>query len=72
MNDHGYKREIRVRVRATGQVLDMAPDAARAMISGGTAEEVKASVRPETMTLGRAETAVAPAQQSVLKPRGRK
>lgn len=31
---------IRVRVRESGQVLDMVPDVARAMIAGGTAVSV--------------------------------
>jgi hypothetical protein len=54
-----------IRIRATGQVTEMAPHVATAMILGGTAEEVKSAkgLRLETMTLpGGFETAVAPAQ----------
>jgi hypothetical protein len=72
-NATGYQRAIRIRVRATGQVIEMVPDVARAMILGGTAEEVKST--PETMTLAGAETAVAPPQPASRKPilaRGRK
>lgn len=51
---------MKVRIRATGQVLDMIPAAARAMVNGGTAEEVKSS---ESMAVApNAERAVAPAQ----------
>ena len=41
---------IRVRIKATGQVLDMVPTVARAMIAGGTAEPVK-NDSVETATL---------------------
>jgi hypothetical protein len=52
-------RMVRVRVKETGQVLDMVPDVARAMILGGTAEEVKPvtekkvslDTRPESMAV---------------------
>jgi hypothetical protein len=73
-NDSDYQREIRIRVRSTGQVIDMAPAPARAMILGGTAEEVTelSSRKPETMAMGGGETAVAPAQSPSQKPRGRK
>lgn len=50
---------IRVRVKATRQVLDMVPDVARRMIAGGTAEEVS---QVENMTRAVAERAIAPAQ----------
>lgn len=54
---------IRVRVKHTGQVVDMVPDVARRMIAGGTAERVSATGAPiESMTLGEARTAVAPQQ----------
>lgn len=54
----------RVRIRATGQVTDMLPDVARAMILGGTAEEVKS----ESMAVSpQAERAVAPAQSGPTK-----
>ena len=57
----------KVRIRATGQVLDMVPDVARAMINGGTAEEVKKSV--ESMAVaGGAERAVAAAHSPERKP----
>jgi hypothetical protein len=56
---------IRVRIRATGQVLDMAPAPARAMILGRTAEEVPSS---ESMAVAPiAERAVAPAQAGAAK-----
>jgi hypothetical protein len=52
---------IKIRIRATGQVTDMVPAVARAMILGGTAEEVK--TRPESMAVEPvSERAVAPAQ----------
>lgn len=35
-----WTREIRVRIKASGQVLEMAPIAARALLNGGTAELV--------------------------------
>lgn len=54
---------VRVRVKATGQVLDMIPDVARRMIAGGTAEAIANSGTPiESMTLAQAQTAVAPQQ----------
>jgi hypothetical protein len=57
---------VRVRIKATGQVLDIIPDVARRMIAGRTAEEVSATVVSqapiESMTLGQAQTAVAPQQ----------
>ena len=67
MKDAGYQRAIKVRVRETGQVLDMVPAVARAMILGGTAEEVKP--QPETMAMAGGETAVAPAQHPAHKSR---
>jgi hypothetical protein len=61
-----FMQMMRVRVKATRQVLDMVPDVARRMIAGGTAEEVSAtegSRAPiESMTHGQAQTAVAPQQ----------
>ena len=65
-------RYATIRIRATGQVTEMVPDAARAMINSGMAEDVGSSDRPDTMALGRAETAVAAAQHPSNKPRGRK
>jgi hypothetical protein len=57
-------RMIRVRIKASGQVLEMAPHPARAMILGGTAEEVKS----ESMAVAPAvECAVAPAQAEPAK-----
>lgn len=63
---------VRVRIRATGQVLEMVPDVAAAMITGGTAERVDkhnlslAEVVPiviETMTVdNEAEHTVAGSQ----------
>lgn len=37
----GERTYIRVKIRGTGQVLDMVPDRALAMIAGGTAERVE-------------------------------
>jgi hypothetical protein len=55
---------IQVRIRATGQVTEMAPHPARAMINSGIAEEVK----PESMAVEpAAERAVAPAQDGPTK-----
>jgi hypothetical protein len=59
---------IRVRIKASRQVLDMVPNVARAMILGGTAEEVKSSSQPETMSVATtSERAVAPAQSPAKK-----
>lgn len=59
---------IRVRIKETGQVQDMIPAVATAMILGGTADRV--DTQTESMTLApAAETAVAPAQAG---PRKRK
>jgi hypothetical protein len=55
---------MRIRIKATGQVTEMVPAVARAMILGGTAEEVKLR-SVENMSLAAAgERAVAPAQSS--------
>jgi hypothetical protein len=48
----------KVRIRATGQIVELIPRVAEAMLSGGTAEEVVET----TMVNPREETAVAPAQ----------
>jgi hypothetical protein len=54
-----------IRIKATGQVTEMVPDVARAMILGGMAEEVKTT---ESMAVGnQAEHAVAPAQSGPFK-----
>lgn len=59
----GYKL---IRIRSTGQVTEMVPDVARAMITSGMAEEVKA--QPESMAVDPAgERAVAPAQAGPAK-----
>jgi hypothetical protein len=58
---------IRVRIKSTGQVLDMAPVPARAMIQGGTAEELKS----ESMAVAPiAERAVSPAQAGASRKPG--
>lgn len=58
---------MKVRIRETGQVTEMIPHVARAMILGGTAEEVKA--QPETMAVAPAsERAVTSAQNPSRKP----
>jgi len=52
-----------VRIRSTGQVTEMAPHPARAMIASGIAVEVEESSQPESMAVAPfAEQAVAPAQ----------
>lgn len=49
---------IRVRIKATGQVLDMVPANARAMILGGTAIEIDREGKPvEAKTESQVETA---------------
>ena len=54
-----------IRIKETGQVTEMVPDVARAMILGGTAEEVKTT---ESMAVEpAAERAVAPAQAGPTK-----
>ena len=58
----------KVRIRATGQVIDMVPDVARAMINGGTAEELKNPVVESQAVTGGAERAVAAAHTSERKP----
>ena len=60
---NGYRT---IRIRATGQVTEMVPDVARALLNSGMAEEVTAPQQrsPETMRVAAAEQAVAPAQHS--------
>lgn len=36
---------VTIRIKATGQVTEMVPDVARALILGGSAEEVKPAAR---------------------------
>jgi hypothetical protein len=56
---------ITIRIKDGGQVTEMVPDVARAMILGGTAEEVKTT---ESMAVEpAAEHAVAPAQAGPTK-----
>jgi hypothetical protein len=58
---------ITIRIKETGQVTEMVPDVARAMICGGTAVEVK----PESMAVDPvAERAVLPAQDGPSKKSG--
>ncbi|VVB52210.1 Uncharacterised protein [uncultured archaeon] len=45
------KVSMLVRIKATGQVLDMVPAVAVAMLNGGTAEAVVQEVKRETATL---------------------
>ena len=60
-------QHIRVRVRATGQVIDMVPMAARALLNAGRVELVDAG-QIQTAAVNRSQsTATAPAQHS--KPR---
>jgi len=59
---------ITVRVRATGQVTEMVPHVARAMILGGTAEEVTTPGGSESMAVAAvAERAVAASQNKPAK-----
>jgi hypothetical protein len=60
----GYKL---IRIKSTGQVTEMVPDVARAMLSSGMADEV--TPRPiESMAVApAAERAVAPAQAGPAK-----
>jgi hypothetical protein len=58
---------IKVRIKATGQIQEMIPNVARAMIAGGTAELVEEKV--ETSSLKPAERAVAPGQGKTPKTR---
>jgi hypothetical protein len=57
---------VTVRVRATGQVIDMVPESAAAMLYGGTIEEVN----PESTALDSrsAERAVTGAQEPRRRP----
>jgi len=61
---------ITIRIRETGQVTEMVPDVARAMLASGVAERVdtKTAARPESaMREPAAERAVAPAQAGPTK-----
>ena len=58
---------ITVRVKATKQVIDLIPDAARALIGSGIAEEF--TRKESTMLEPRAEHAVAAAQHAPQKRR---
>lgn len=53
---------IQMRIKATGQVLDLVPHVARAMYHGGTAELINESDR-DRMTI------VAPAETAAIEPR---
>jgi hypothetical protein len=69
----------RVRVRASGQVVDMVPSVATAMILGGTAEQLDSDgnvvARTESMTVPagveRAVTPQAVVPRPKIRPRGR-
>ena len=59
---------ITIRIKETGQVTEMLPEVARAMIAGGTAEPLET----ESMAVvPSAEHAVAPAQAGPTKKPGR-
>jgi len=60
---------MRVRIKETGQVTDMVPAVARAMILGGTAEEVKSNAVESMAVAAAGERAVAPAQEPQKKSR---
>lgn len=55
MDDSNF---IRVRIKATGQIVDLVPAVARARISGGTAESLEENKAETTALEPRAETAV--------------
>lgn len=74
-----YETWTRIRVKASGQVIDMAPGVARAMVEGGSADLVEEK-KPETAALNRkVNTAALPSAQprtpvqraQVRVPRGR-
>jgi len=52
---------VTVRMRASGQVVDLIPDAARAYLSSGMAEELS-QAKESTMRQPKAERAVSAAQ----------
>jgi hypothetical protein len=62
-------RYVKIRIRSTGQVTDMVPDVARAMLSSGMAERVAETSAPETAMLAQpSRQAVASAQTPDAKP----
>ena len=67
-------RLIRVRIKATGQVLDMIPSVANAMIAGRTAEKVGTQGELiENAAIDRSKSAaIAPAQHSQSREEKRK
>ena len=54
---------MRVRIKATGQVIEVIPSVGRAMVAGGTAEEVRDEPAAETAALDPGEKAVTSAQK---------
>lgn len=58
---------IRVRIRATGQVLEMVPSVAQRMIAGKTAEEVSNEPMESMAVAHQAERAVSAAQAGPAK-----
>lgn len=66
MNAEPNGRFVNIRIKATGQVTEMVPDVARALLASGMAEKVDASPAPripESMAVEPvAERAVAAAQ----------
>jgi len=63
-------RYIRVLIRATGQVTELIPDVARAMVTAGTADLVSPGIESAAIQPG-AERATAPAQSHTKKKKGR-
>ena len=63
---------IRVRIRETGQIVNLVPAVALARIGGGTAERVDMSPKPETAALEPAERAVSSKQNPPKKAKSAK
>lgn len=59
---------IRVRIKATGQVIDMVPDRARALIGIGTADAVNEDEAKKLETPGPEAATIAPAQERAVAP----
>jgi len=63
---------IRVRIKETGQIVDLIPAVAHARIGGGTAERVVVNPRPETAAVKPAERAVSTKQDPPKKAKSAK
>ena len=62
---------VKVRIRETGQVLDMEPNAARAMLNSGRGELVQAAAVETAAVTPAAERAIAPAQEKKPRKKGK-